>query len=116
MLISLLILVVPGEPCNVKVEVVNSTAIEVSWTPPDEKERHGIIRGYQIHVQNMNRVGTNDYQKTKIGLDRRDHDAFGLHICSLKTKRNYPNFVSFYIYNIAKSKDGSSILIFLSSV
>lgn len=50
---------VPGEPCNVKVEVVNSTAIEVSWTPPDEKERHGIIRGYQIHVQNMNRGNEN---------------------------------------------------------
>ncbi|XP_045139286.1 tyrosine-protein phosphatase Lar-like isoform X5 [Portunus trituberculatus] len=49
----------PGEPRNVKVEVINSTSIEVTWTPPDEKERHGIIRGYQIHVQNMNRGNDN---------------------------------------------------------
>ncbi|XP_066985469.1 tyrosine-protein phosphatase Lar isoform X3 [Macrobrachium rosenbergii] len=42
---------VPGEPRDVKVDVINSTSIDVSWTPPIERERHGIIRGYQIHVQ-----------------------------------------------------------------
>lgn len=57
----------PGEPRNVKVEVINSTSIEVSWTPPDEKERHGIIRGYQIHVQNMNRVRASGWQEVESG-------------------------------------------------
>lgn len=62
-LISLLVPVVPGAPQNVKVEVINSTSIKVTWTPPDEKERHGIIRGYQIHVQNVNRVRTKECQR-----------------------------------------------------
>ncbi|XP_069195928.1 tyrosine-protein phosphatase Lar isoform X6 [Procambarus clarkii] len=44
---------VPGEPRNVKVDVINSTSIEVTWTPPNERERHGIIRGYQIHIQEI---------------------------------------------------------------
>lgn len=73
----------PGEPRNVKVEVINSTSIEVTWTPPDEKERHGIIRGYQIHVQNMNRVRTNGYQKIKGDLERRNW-IYLVHILSLR--------------------------------
>ncbi|XP_037790412.1 tyrosine-protein phosphatase Lar-like [Penaeus monodon] len=43
----------PGEPRNVKVEVINSTSIRVTWTPPNEGERNGILRGYQIHVQEI---------------------------------------------------------------
>lgn len=42
---------VPGEPQDVRVETVNSTAINVQWKPPQEKDRNGIIRGYHIHVQ-----------------------------------------------------------------
>ncbi|KAK3869100.1 hypothetical protein Pcinc_025578 [Petrolisthes cinctipes] len=49
---------VPGDPRNVKVDVLNSTSIEVSWTPPVERERHGIIRGYQIHVQEIEGQGS----------------------------------------------------------
>lgn len=45
---------VPGEPRQVKVEVINSTAAHVSWRPPREKERNGIIRGYQIHYHKVN--------------------------------------------------------------
>lgn len=41
----------PGDPQNVQVTVVNSTSIHVSWEPPLEKDRNGIIRGYHIHVQ-----------------------------------------------------------------
>lgn len=48
---------VPGEPRNVKVDVINSTSIEVTWTPPNERDRHGIIRGYQIHVQEIGGPG-----------------------------------------------------------
>lgn len=42
---------VPGEPQNVRVNVLNSTALGVQWKPPQEKDRNGIIRGYHIHVQ-----------------------------------------------------------------
>jgi len=42
---------VPGPPTDVKVLPVNSTTIHVQWRPPTEEDRHGIIRGYHIHVQ-----------------------------------------------------------------
>ncbi|VVC24818.1 Hypothetical protein CINCED_3A017850 [Cinara cedri] len=42
---------VPGPPTDVKVQTVNSTTIHVQWRPPTEEDRHGIIRGYHIHVQ-----------------------------------------------------------------
>lgn len=45
------VLTVPGDPQDVKVQSINSTAIHVQWKPPLEKERNGIIRGYHIHVQ-----------------------------------------------------------------
>lgn len=41
----------PGPPTDVKVQPVNSTTIHVQWRPPTEEDRHGIIRGYHIHVQ-----------------------------------------------------------------
>lgn len=41
----------PGPPTDVKVQSVNSTTIHVQWRPPSEEDRHGIIRGYHIHVQ-----------------------------------------------------------------
>ena len=43
----------PGDPQNVAVVAVNSTAIRVEWKPPVEKEQFGVIRGYQIHVQEI---------------------------------------------------------------
>ena len=45
--------IVPGDPQKVTVISVNSTAIRVEWKPPTEKEQYGIIRGYQIHVQEI---------------------------------------------------------------
>lgn len=42
---------VPGDPQDVKVQAINSTAIHVQWKPPLEKDRNGVIRGYHIHVQ-----------------------------------------------------------------
>jgi receptor-type tyrosine-protein phosphatase F len=44
---------VPGEPTNVRASTVNSTTIHVSWKPPAEKDRNGIIRGYHIHVHEV---------------------------------------------------------------
>ena len=43
----------PGDPQKVSVVSINSTAIRVEWKPPSEKEQFGIIRGYQIHIQEL---------------------------------------------------------------
>ncbi|XP_049549048.1 tyrosine-protein phosphatase Lar isoform X2 [Anopheles darlingi] len=48
---------VPGDPQEVKASPVNSTTIYVTWKPPKEKNRNGIIRGYHIHVQEMKDEG-----------------------------------------------------------
>ncbi|KAF8786934.1 Receptor-type tyrosine-protein phosphatase like protein [Argiope bruennichi] len=48
---------VPGEPRQVKVAPINSTAITVRWKPPANKDRNGLIRGYQIHVQEVTNEG-----------------------------------------------------------
>lgn len=40
-----------------KVAAINSTAITVRWKPPANKDRNGLIRGYQIHVQEITRDG-----------------------------------------------------------
>jgi len=37
----------------VRVSAVNSTTIHVSWKPPAEKDRNGIIRGYHIHIHEI---------------------------------------------------------------
>jgi hypothetical protein len=47
---------VPGEPQNVNARPINSSTIEVSWDPPVDKDKNGVIRGYQIHVQPKNMV------------------------------------------------------------
>ena len=43
----------PGDPQEVKATPLNSTSIHVTWKPPLEKDRNGIIRGYHIHVQEV---------------------------------------------------------------
>ncbi|UYV73146.1 PTPRD [Cordylochernes scorpioides] len=48
---------VPGEPHQVKVTPINSTTILVQWQPPADRDRNGLIRGYQIHVQETTRIG-----------------------------------------------------------
>ncbi|XP_043196400.1 tyrosine-protein phosphatase Lar-like isoform X3 [Amphibalanus amphitrite] len=44
---------VPGKPRNLTAVVLNSTAVQLSWAPPSDNERNGIIRGYQVHVQEL---------------------------------------------------------------
>ncbi|XP_045495548.1 tyrosine-protein phosphatase Lar isoform X3 [Colias croceus] len=48
---------VPGEPQEVKVNSINSTSIHVTWKPPQEKDKNGIIRGYHVHVQEVREEG-----------------------------------------------------------
>ena len=44
----------PGEPRKFKAESVNSTAVHVEWKAPANKEKNGIIRGYQVHYLKVN--------------------------------------------------------------
>ncbi|XP_070527302.1 tyrosine-protein phosphatase Lar isoform X9 [Cardiocondyla obscurior] len=48
---------VPGDPQDVKVTSINSTAIHVEWKPPKAKDQNGVIRGYHIHVQEVREEG-----------------------------------------------------------
>lgn len=48
-----IVLSVPGQPQDVKVSAINSTSLHVTWKPPPEKEKNGIIRGYHVHVQEI---------------------------------------------------------------
>ncbi|XP_076307988.1 tyrosine-protein phosphatase Lar-like isoform X2 [Tachypleus tridentatus] len=41
----------PDEPMNVKVEPISSTSLQVQWKRPANKDKNGLIRGYQIHIQ-----------------------------------------------------------------
>ena len=45
---------VPGEPRDVFARPINSSTIEVRWSPPDDSDKNGQIRGYQIYVQPRN--------------------------------------------------------------
>ncbi|CAH1774763.1 unnamed protein product [Owenia fusiformis] len=53
---------VPGEPRKVRVEAINSTHVRVEWKPPSNRDKNGIIRGYQVHW-----VAVNEH-KEPIGL------------------------------------------------
>jgi len=45
---------VPGEVRRLRLEVINSTAVNVRWQPPLDRELNGVIRGYQIHYARSN--------------------------------------------------------------
>ena len=55
-LISTFFVKVPGEPQNVHASAINSSSVEVVWDPPADRDRNGVIRGYQIYVQPKNPV------------------------------------------------------------
>ncbi|CRK99959.1 CLUMA_CG013255, isoform B [Clunio marinus] len=72
---------VPGEPTNVRVSAVNSTTIYVSWKPPAEKDRNGIIRGYHIHIHEVKDEGKsflNEPMKYEILDGVMDYNISGL--------------------------------------
>ncbi|XP_023289127.1 tyrosine-protein phosphatase Lar isoform X2 [Orussus abietinus] len=48
---------VPGQPQDVKVSTINSTAIHVEWKPPLADNQNGMLRGYHIHVQEVKDAG-----------------------------------------------------------
>ena len=42
---------------------MNSSSVEVTWDPPEDDDKNGVIRGYQIFVQPKNVISAklNDF-------------------------------------------------------
>ncbi|XP_046660340.1 tyrosine-protein phosphatase Lar isoform X6 [Homalodisca vitripennis] len=79
---------VPGDPQDVKVQAINSTAIHVQWKPPVEKERNGIIRGYHIHVQETKEEGKSLLNEP-MRFDVLDGAALELNVSGLQPDTKY---------------------------
>uniref|UniRef100_A0A1B6E7X3 protein-tyrosine-phosphatase n=1 Tax=Clastoptera arizonana TaxID=38151 RepID=A0A1B6E7X3_9HEMI len=79
---------VPGDPQDVKVHEINSTAIHVQWKPPVEKDRNGIIRGYHIHVQEIKEEGKSLLNEP-MRFDVLDGAALELNVSGLQPDTKY---------------------------
>ncbi|CAB0009551.1 unnamed protein product [Nesidiocoris tenuis] len=81
---------VPGHPQDVKVNTINSTAVHVTWKPPAEKNRNGIIRGYHIHVQETKEEGKGMVNLNEpMRFDVLDGNALEINITGLQPDTNY---------------------------
>ncbi|XP_054161906.1 tyrosine-protein phosphatase Lar-like isoform X2 [Oppia nitens] len=78
---------VPGEPRDVRATALNSTSILVEWLAPIHKEQNGLIRGYQIHVQEVN--GNGDLINDPIRFDVADGMAEEYNITGLQPDTDY---------------------------
>lgn len=70
-----------------KLSPLNSTAISVTWKPPSNKDRHGLIRGYQIHVQEVNKAG--DMVGEPVRYDVADENAEAFNVTDLQPDTEY---------------------------
>ena len=61
-------------PANVSVIPVNATAVVVSWAPPPEEHRNGIIQGYTIRV-----VGLHTPEDFTLGISSTETIIGSLH-------------------------------------
>ncbi|KAG0428853.1 hypothetical protein HPB47_024186, partial [Ixodes persulcatus] len=91
----------PGEPRLVKVAALNSTALTVSWKPPSNRDRNGLIRGYQIHVQEMNRHG--DLINDALRYDVADENAEERNVTGLQPDTKY----SVQVAAVTRKGDGN---------
>ncbi|XP_024872178.1 tyrosine-protein phosphatase Lar isoform X10 [Temnothorax curvispinosus] len=79
---------VPGDPQDVKVTPINSTAIHVKWQPPKAKDQNGVIRGYHIHVQEVREEGK-DLLNEPIRRDVHDDGVLEVNITGLQPDTRY---------------------------
>ncbi|XP_024872165.1 tyrosine-protein phosphatase Lar isoform X8 [Temnothorax curvispinosus] len=78
----------PGDPQDVKVTPINSTAIHVKWQPPKAKDQNGVIRGYHIHVQEVREEGK-DLLNEPIRRDVHDDGVLEVNITGLQPDTRY---------------------------
>ena len=57
-----------GYPQNIEVRVVSSRMSTLSWDPPNNEDRNGIITGYVINVINTRRNETVQYTSNTTAL------------------------------------------------
>ncbi|XP_043676311.1 tyrosine-protein phosphatase Lar isoform X11 [Vespula pensylvanica] len=79
----------PGDPQNVKVTSINSTAIHVEWDPPKAKDQNGVIRGYHIHVQEVREEGRDDVFNEPIRRDVQEDGVREINITGLQPDTRY---------------------------
>ncbi|XP_029170272.1 tyrosine-protein phosphatase Lar isoform X7 [Nylanderia fulva] len=78
----------PGDPQDVKVTSINSTAIHVEWKPPKAKDQNGVIRGYHIHVQEVREEGK-DLLNEPIRRDVHEDGVLEVNISGLQPDTRY---------------------------
>ncbi|XP_039306144.1 tyrosine-protein phosphatase Lar isoform X7 [Solenopsis invicta] len=78
----------PGDPQDVKVTPINSTAIHVEWKPPKAKDQNGVIRGYHIHVQEVREEGK-DLLNEPIRRDVHEDGVLEVNITGLQPDTRY---------------------------
>ncbi|XP_046828012.1 tyrosine-protein phosphatase Lar isoform X9 [Vespa crabro] len=79
----------PGDPQNVKVTSINSTAIHVEWDAPKAKDQNGVIRGYHIHVQEVREEGRDDVFNEPIRRDVQEDGVREINITGLQPDTRY---------------------------
>ncbi|XP_011267772.1 tyrosine-protein phosphatase Lar isoform X5 [Camponotus floridanus] len=78
----------PGDPQDVKVTPINSTAIHVEWKPPKATDQNGVIRGYHIHVQEVREEGK-DLLNEPIRRDVHEDGVLEVNITGLQPDTRY---------------------------
>ncbi|KAG8191089.1 hypothetical protein JTE90_008401 [Oedothorax gibbosus] len=92
---------VPGLPRDVEARSLNSTAVSVRWKPPANRDRNGLIRGYQIHVQEMNREGDLVHQPARYDVAEEEAEEFN--VTGLQPATNY----SIQVAAVTRKGDGT---------
>ncbi|XP_034939072.1 tyrosine-protein phosphatase Lar isoform X2 [Chelonus insularis] len=78
---------VPGKPQDVNATAINSTAITVRWKPPRVQDQNGVIRGYQINVQEVSDE-SDDLLNEPICRDVL-HDVLEINVTDLQPNTKY---------------------------
>lgn len=94
-------LTVPGEPRDVRVTPMNSTTVLVEWKAVNGKDQNGLIRGYQIHVQEVNKGG--DYVNEPLKYDVADGNAEEFNVTGLQPDTDY----SVQVAAVTRKGDGT---------
>lgn len=92
---------VPSEPRDVKVIPLNSSSLNVKWLPPEAREQNGLIRGYQIHIQEINPLG--EASGEPIRFDVADGNAEEYNLTTLQPDTEY----SVQVAAVTRKGDGT---------
>nr|XP_027202384.1 tyrosine-protein phosphatase Lar-like isoform X2 [Dermatophagoides pteronyssinus] len=92
---------VPGEPRDVKVLAINSSSVQVHWLHPEDSEHNGLIRGYQIHIQEIDKIGEPNGEQLR--FDVADGQAQEFNVTTLQPDTEY----SIQVAAVTRKGDGT---------